>query len=1458
MFKKNIKFIVFFSIAAIFLVVGNLALAQSDYGLDVGGALNLGDTDPKILAVRIIQIILGFLGILALGFIIYGGFVWMTSNGDEKRVEIAKKIIISAVIGIVIILSSLAIATYVINKMSSITDAEGGGGGDGGGSTVPYGDEGGTSCDSNTLTAVCEADDGLCSAGYYCNPSNCRCRPLGGIGDSCDSEDGLGGCQPGGTLCGSGLFCDSDSCTCQEGSGLGQSCDSDKGIEGCQADSGICSRGLTCDNFGESPTCTCIAYPIIEEISPVGGFCTNNINTFCTKDSDCSDSNCNISAPNGAVGNIITISGQHFGTTTGSVLFWDGSSFGTAALPPSNPLCDNNWTDERIIITIPDGAESGPIRIITADSKIEDTDNEVGSVLPDFVLNTIERPGLCKISPESGSFDEEIFYYGVNMENSSAKFGSLKSSISGKNSSFGSLNGSALVPNIKVGNTTTFVSSFAGVPSNYFKFKKIGEKTAGPRIISFEPAIGAPGQYITIYGSGFGSSQGTGSVYFGDDETGVEANYSFPSICSDSVWSDKQILIKVPNSISDGNYNLTIFANGETVDTQDLSPSFFTVSAEEDLSPSLCKIKPSAAEIGQTVELWGEYFGDFDSNLSKVKFSNNRNVFGIGYLPLWAEEGSGGNRAYHIEAVVPEGAVTGLVRVVKNSPEVVGNGLNLEIGSCLESSDSDAVCGSQVCCPAETSAAGRCADSLEDCSVDIPSSVFEWEFSTSFELNEDDLINQSCADRSKLSNTCPFGVCLNSPGECSADNDNCECCCLKANGDNDCCLGLSCEGACGSDRNEDSGTYGLCSGCRIEKDGVVDQAASDAACNCEGSSYAKYCDVNADPDGDGVPEGVCGDCASLNTESCTIHSATCCVDGTKDNNCVSRQFARGEGNVFGLVEQDGLAYCGYHVCDEAGGCSASGPVAFPEDKGYKKFSECQAECGGGSFNLGLYCENRETGSCDDSICSNPFSCRAGYEKGCGYCCCDPSDDKCSIINSSLVCQPDVAPCGGEERGLCCGCSENSQCVSDGSEPVSVGCGVDSCCRTRPSIIAQSPADGSTDACTNAAIYVDFNQTMQPGSFKGNVLVVGEYSGDCPENTVLLSSAQDSRKNLFYALANNAADFIRGLFGKNVKASPGPDPSKKYCAIAGSVGSEQIGSDSTRLLFRPSGILDVGVKYFVIIKGDGELNNSAGVKNSFGIGMYADNSPVDNSSSFGGLTFTKTIGGETYHPAYIWSFTTRNNGEKGLCDISSVEIKPPSYLFKKVENDLNENDTDLEADSFDQTEDSDKVFVASAYSSNGQKLYPVAGYSWQWDWNVTNDDVAEIVTSGLFGVNGDSQLVRAKVDIVDEKTDLTAVIDITDGTASNVGDGFSAHSDIYVFVCANPWPAIADDFTWSPWLDDDSNCLLSTGTCHDTGQKFYYCRDSGEEGFGDDLPAVSDDTTRGFGDGILKESYFFEQ
>ncbi|MFA5248024.1 MAG: IPT/TIG domain-containing protein [Patescibacteria group bacterium] len=1461
MFPKKLKFVIFFSILAAFFVAGGLVWAQSNFGLDAGNNLNLGATEPRVIVVRIIQIILGFLGLLAVGLIVYGGFVWMTSAGDEKRVETAKKIIISAVIGLVIIFSAFIVATFVINRMANITGAPGGGGGGGGGGVIPSGGGEGSACDENTLTLECDASDSLCSNGYYCRSNNCTCRRLAGAGESCDGDEALASCQASGIMCGANLYCEESSCTCEEGGGVGEPCDLDLEAAGCQVNQNACSRGLTCDSFGASSTCTCLAFPVIEDVSPVGGFCANNVNNFCVTDADCPASTCNTEAPNGASGNIIVISGRYFGTAVGHVRFWNGTDFSVEASFPNNPRCDSNWSDDQIIVVVPAGVQNGPIRIITADAKNEDTNDAVGEILPDFIINDIQRPGLCKIEPESGAFDEEISYYGLNLNNSISEFGRLNAAIAGRNSSFGSINGSALVPNIKTGYTTTFVSTVSGVPSNYLKFSKTVEATNGPRIISFEPVVGAPKQYVTIYGSGFGSTQGASTVYFGNAQTGSEANYFFPDICADSVWSDKQILVKVPESLVNGNYILTVVVNNREVNTENLSPNFFGANSTLSLFPSLCKIKPVLAQVGQVVEFWGEYFGDFDTSLSKVRFYNNRDVFGSGKISFWDEEGRGLAKAFRVKAMVPEGVITGPARIVKNSPEEIGNGLNLEIGSCLKASDPNVVCGAQVCCPTGTYAAGRCVDAASDCAINIPSSVFEWDFSTKFDLGSNDPINQSCSERSKFTNSCPFGTCFNSPGDCSADGASCECCCRKANNNNDCCTGLICEGTCGVDRNNNTNTYGVCSGCRIEIGGVVDQASSDAACNCEGSSYSKYCDVNADPNGDGQPEGACGDCASLDPASCTNHSSTCCVDGTKSNSCAGRQFARGAGNLFDLVTQAGLAYCGYHVCDVNGGCSASNPTAFPgAAKTFKSAADCDVKCAGGTVNLGLSCENKATNACDQSICQNPFACQAGLEGGCGYCCCDPNNDQCSVLNNNLKCQPNVSPCGGADRGLCCGCSSNSECVAGGNSPLGVGCGVDSCCRARPSVIttSPSPADGSDDACTNAAIYVDFNQIMSTASFKGNVLVVGEYSGACPPNSVLLSFGENKNLTIF----TKAISFLHNIFGRDAKASPGPNPAMKYCAISGATSAEQVGVDSTRLIFKPVGILDVNVKYFVIIKGDDKLDNSNGVRSSYGVGMYADNSPVDNTATFGSITFTNTVNNIVYHPAFIWSFTTRDNGNKGLCDIEKVDIKPPSYLFNKVENDLNENDTDSGADSFDKTKDADKVFVASAYSSDGQKLYPVTGYAWNWNWAVANGDVAETINPTPFAVNAETQLVRARSDIIDAQTGLTATVNITNRDDSNIGNGLTALADLQVFACTNPWPSdIAADFTWYPWRDNPEgmNCLPATGTCHNTGYKLYYCRDSGETGnTGDDLPAVSAGTTRGSGNGILKESYFFDQ
>ncbi|MBI2459502.1 MAG: hypothetical protein HYV53_03045 [Parcubacteria group bacterium] len=79
------------------------------------------DKDPRDIAADIIRVILGFLGIIAVIIILLGGFKWMTAGGNEDKVDEAKKLIIAGVIGLLIIIASFAIATFVLNSLIKAT-----------------------------------------------------------------------------------------------------------------------------------------------------------------------------------------------------------------------------------------------------------------------------------------------------------------------------------------------------------------------------------------------------------------------------------------------------------------------------------------------------------------------------------------------------------------------------------------------------------------------------------------------------------------------------------------------------------------------------------------------------------------------------------------------------------------------------------------------------------------------------------------------------------------------------------------------------------------------------------------------------------------------------------------------------------------------------------------------------------------------------------------------------------------------------------------------------------------------------------------------------------------------------------------------------------------------------------------------------------------------------------------
>ncbi|MBL7142027.1 Ig-like domain-containing protein, partial [Patescibacteria group bacterium] len=86
-----------------------------------GQAVGYGEAGlPEIIG-RIIKAVLSLLGLIAVIIIIIGGFIWMTSGGVSEKVEKAKKIISSGLIGLLIIVFAYAIVSFIMSRLTGIT-----------------------------------------------------------------------------------------------------------------------------------------------------------------------------------------------------------------------------------------------------------------------------------------------------------------------------------------------------------------------------------------------------------------------------------------------------------------------------------------------------------------------------------------------------------------------------------------------------------------------------------------------------------------------------------------------------------------------------------------------------------------------------------------------------------------------------------------------------------------------------------------------------------------------------------------------------------------------------------------------------------------------------------------------------------------------------------------------------------------------------------------------------------------------------------------------------------------------------------------------------------------------------------------------------------------------------------------------------------------------------------------
>ncbi|HLD18111.1 MAG TPA: hypothetical protein VJB99_03505, partial [Patescibacteria group bacterium] len=508
--------------------------------------------------------------------------------------------------------------------------------------------------------------------------------------------------------------------------------------------------------------------PYFEEGTDCGGdkksdyYCGSCDGQICTENAECSSGKCEdgicvssveiqeVSPGDGAPGNLVTISGDGFGSDGGSVTFM-GDPETTDDDKTVGPYteCSGTWADRQVVIQIPEEAVSGPVEVTNTAGAQDRTDDDNGPVMSDFDVNTTKRPGLCALEPASGQTQDRLKVFGNNFGSSFRSslfyFGSTKAS---SYPNWGDTAFETVVPSLEEGRYFTQVFVGEGEDregSNKLSFTVFASSTSGteaPVITSIDTGVrrcsdsgdlcvssadcsaeascdldpnAAPiGQYVTIYGRGFGETVGT--VYFGDQTTGLNAlgDIAFPEACQEAFWKENVVLVKVPKvyvsqdtKLVPGPYTLWITRGSDGRVSEPVDFEMIEGSA----GPNLCRLSPSSGPPGTDVTLFGE---GFETKSGEVTFFDGQTIFQPGH---WTDEEIAGTTEKPLQ--VPEKAETGSIFV--KTIDGFSNTLPFEVGQCGE----DFSCGSgEECC-----ADGACREEGA-CAESAPVSHYAYWFST--------------------------------------------------------------------------------------------------------------------------------------------------------------------------------------------------------------------------------------------------------------------------------------------------------------------------------------------------------------------------------------------------------------------------------------------------------------------------------------------------------------------------------------------------------------------------------------------------------------------------------------------------------------------------------------------------------------------------------------------------------
>ena len=216
-----ITFVLVMSVEYSDVLAQGLSDGGSGLSIPQDGAIISSDIDRRPLGVVILSIVnyfIGFLGFLAVLMFVYAGVLWVLSAGNDEQITKAKKIMIYASVGLLVVILSFSAVRFITSSAGGgntcATDADCPNNGTcSEDNFCSFPQEGGNSCQSNVD----------CSGDLTCNNGICQLP----VGFAClTSAD-----------CSSGQYCSADS-TCKNGSS-----------ETCQVNAD-CASPEQCDPFG--------------------------------------------------------------------------------------------------------------------------------------------------------------------------------------------------------------------------------------------------------------------------------------------------------------------------------------------------------------------------------------------------------------------------------------------------------------------------------------------------------------------------------------------------------------------------------------------------------------------------------------------------------------------------------------------------------------------------------------------------------------------------------------------------------------------------------------------------------------------------------------------------------------------------------------------------------------------------------------------------------------------------------------------------------------------------------------------------------------------------------------------------------------------------------------------------------------------------------------------------------